>query len=490
MEQFLHDVQSQTIDLSVLDTMSSFANIPYYFYYENKTDTADFMTSDMLRNSFYVALLDFPILAGHLVMDGAGHATIVVDRDNLNLPEYRESQSRVHFSELVASKFSWHSLPDGVATAGPLTAAGPDGTIKLANIHVVRMLDNSGVIVFANIVHYVVDGAGYCQFINRWAEVGKWMHGGSATGELPAFAASFARNTILEHLPNDRKSLDRLTKELCTTSGPLSKWLAWISPELRGRVLNMVVSMTSTEGHVFYISPSAMASLRRLVQGNVHDGMRLSDNDILTALISMVVAQGDTGKASTAAGGGFLAALGAYLLPSMFAPAKEFVTEVLLDSRPRLQGMCSAGYTGNVIFVRCLASSMETLCGNIDGQSLALVARNLRNMVNDTDAPFIGQLIDTLSKDPSCFMCPKAHDITNAMVAVSNQSRFTLYDTDFGGGIPVWVSPIAASFANFVTVIPVHPAMGGYAVYMTTTKRAMENVLRNEFWMKSVELLY
>ncbi|KAJ2462870.1 hypothetical protein EV174_007045 [Coemansia sp. RSA 2320] len=178
--------------------------------------------------------------------------------------------------------------------------------------------------------------------------------------------------------------------------------------------------------------------------------MRLSDNDILTALISMVVAQSETGKASTTAGGGFLAALGAYLLPSMFAPAKEFVTEV----------------------------------------SLALVAKSVRNMVNDIDAPYIGQLVDTLMEDPSCFMCPIAHDIASTMVVVSNQSRFTLYDADFGGGIPLWVSPIAAFYANFVSIIPVHPVMGGYAVYMTTSKRAMENVLRNEFWMKSVELLY
>ncbi|KAJ1997559.1 hypothetical protein GGI04_005353, partial [Coemansia thaxteri] len=53
------------------------------------TGAADFMASDMLHNSFYVALLDYPILAGHMAKDGAGHAMIVVDRDNLNLPEYR-----------------------------------------------------------------------------------------------------------------------------------------------------------------------------------------------------------------------------------------------------------------------------------------------------------------------------------------------------------------------------------------------------------------
>ncbi|KAJ2042036.1 hypothetical protein H4S04_007512, partial [Coemansia sp. S16] len=104
----------------------------------NDTDDSNFMPSQLLRDSFIVTLLDFSILVGHLEMDGSGHARIVVDRDNLNIPEYLESQSDVHFQALQASKFSWDALPRGVATTGSVTRAGADGTIKLANIHVVR----------------------------------------------------------------------------------------------------------------------------------------------------------------------------------------------------------------------------------------------------------------------------------------------------------------------------------------------------------------
>ncbi|KAJ2345453.1 hypothetical protein GGH92_004044 [Coemansia sp. RSA 2673] len=144
------------------------------------------MPSQLLRDSFIMTLLDFPILVGHLEMDGSGHARIVVDRDNLNLPEYLESQSDVHFQALQASKFSWDALPHGVATTGSVTRAGADGTIKLANIHVVRLQDNSGLVLFINTAHAVFDGIGYCTFVNRWAEIAKWMHSGdTTTRELP-----------------------------------------------------------------------------------------------------------------------------------------------------------------------------------------------------------------------------------------------------------------------------------------------------------------
>ncbi|KAJ1998711.1 hypothetical protein GGI04_004884, partial [Coemansia thaxteri] len=92
MDHFKRNVQTQTIDLCFLDTALSFANMPYYFYYENSEGSTEFMISKHLRDSLYVTLLDFPILAGHLVMDGYGHASIVVDRANLNLPDYRESE--------------------------------------------------------------------------------------------------------------------------------------------------------------------------------------------------------------------------------------------------------------------------------------------------------------------------------------------------------------------------------------------------------------
>ncbi|KAJ2878055.1 hypothetical protein H4R27_005968, partial [Coemansia aciculifera] len=134
-----------------------------------------------------MTLLDFPTLVGHLEMNGSGHARVVVDKNNLNLPEYLESQSSVHFRDLQASKFSWDALSRGVATTVSVTTANPDGTITLANVHVVRLQDNSGLALFINTTHAVFDGIGYCTFVNRWAEISKWVRSGNTTNELPMF---------------------------------------------------------------------------------------------------------------------------------------------------------------------------------------------------------------------------------------------------------------------------------------------------------------
>ncbi|KAJ2321814.1 hypothetical protein GGI00_006011, partial [Coemansia sp. RSA 2681] len=276
----------------------------------NDASKPEFMTTELLRESFYAAVLDFPILVGHLVMDSGGHAKVVVDKDNLNLPEFLESHSDVHFRDVQDAKFGWTALPDGIATVGSVATAGADGVIKFVNIHVVRLRENSGVVIFASIPHYVVDGVGYCAFVNRWAEVCKWMRGGETAGTLPAFQGNFVRSTLSNHLPETSAPLDETTRELFTKSSPLSKWLAWISPKTRGSMLKTIIAMTPIEGHVFHVSKERLASLHALVQENVTSGERITDNDILTALISMTVAQSEAEcKQAAAATRGYLASL-------------------------------------------------------------------------------------------------------------------------------------------------------------------------------------
>ncbi|KAJ2683285.1 hypothetical protein IWW39_005590 [Coemansia spiralis] len=490
MDILLGGLKPQTIDLCTVDTISSFANIPYYYYYANDADKPDFMPSELLRESLFATLLDFPILVGHLVMTGDGRAKVVVDKGNLNAPEFIESQSDVHFRTLQAAKFAWSALPDGVATVGSMTTASAGGVIKFVNVHIVRLRENSGVVIFASVPHYVVDGVGYCEFINRWAEVCRWMRAGETPEKLPAYQGTFSRNILSTLLPDSCKALDDLTRDLFTTSGLLSKWLAWISPRTRGMVLRTAASLTSIEGHVFYLSARGLAALHALTSEHLSNGERITDNDILTALISMSVAQSEAECSQDAVNGGYMASLAAYLAPSLFALDRHFSTEFVCDARPRLPGLKAARYTGNTVFVRCLASKLKDLAGGINGQTLACEARRVRQTVHGVDAQYIGQLFGTLNADPSSFMCPIAQSFTKTAVVISNQSRFSLYDTDFGNGMPVWVSPITTFYANFVSILPTPPSDGGYTMFVTLSKQAMAKLLQNEAWMNSVELLY
>ncbi|KAJ2456738.1 hypothetical protein GGF42_003088 [Coemansia sp. RSA 2424] len=329
MDKLMRGIQSQTAALATLDMIPSFVYIAYYFHYGNHANDPHFMPAELLRESFYLTLLDFPLFVGRLEADGSGHAWVVVDKDNLNIPEFLESESSVHFDDIQAAKFSWDALPEAVATASAITTVGTGGAIKSANIHVVRLRDNSGIVLYIGIAHYLVDGAAYSEFVCRWADVCRRLSSGASSAELPSFQTSFSRSTISDHLPDDRRALDDPTRELITTTG-------------------------------------------------------------------------------------------------------------------------------------LFASPMESLTSGIDAQSLALVAQNVRKLVNDVDPQYIGQYIDTLHKDPSHFMCPVAYALTKTAMLVSNQSRFPLYKADFGSGTPVWVIPIRTFLTNFISILPAPPSAGGY----------------------------
>ncbi|KAJ1941158.1 hypothetical protein FBU59_003581 [Linderina macrospora] len=168
MDEFISTVKSQSFPLSVLDTQTSFSNIPYIFFYENADASAEFMNPDLLRTTFYKTLTVYPILAGNVCMDDHGQARVVVEKDNLNMPEYLETSSdNISYSAIKDAQFRPETWPSGVATVGPIARAGADGKLKLLNVHVVRLKDNSGVILFVNIPHYVVDGVGFFGFGRR-----------------------------------------------------------------------------------------------------------------------------------------------------------------------------------------------------------------------------------------------------------------------------------------------------------------------------------
>ncbi|KAJ2573761.1 hypothetical protein GGH95_004011 [Coemansia sp. RSA 1836] len=275
-----------------------------------------------------------------------------------------------------------------------------------------------------------------------------------------------------------------------TTSGLLARWLAWISPRTRGLLISLAVSLPHNEGHLFHISPGVLAALHASVREHTNCADRISDNDILTALVSMLVAQSETKQEPWSSGLGSIGSLASSLASTLFAQDSEFATEIVIDTRPRLSELSAAGYAGNAVFAGCLTNPLAVMTGGISAHSLAQVAKRVRQLVSNVDSPYIGQLLDTLGNSPSHFMCPLARDIIRMPAVVSNQSRFPLYEADFGNGIPAWVSPIKVMFPHYVSFIPVHPSIGGYGIHITMSKRAMSNILHNKFWMNTAELLY
>ncbi|KAJ1718701.1 hypothetical protein LPJ61_006507, partial [Coemansia biformis] len=91
LEAFAGSVQSQTYELHELCQVSSIFYVTLFLYYENTSGAADFMPTSLLEESFVDLLHEYPLLSGALHENKRGRYTIVVDRDNLNLPEFKET---------------------------------------------------------------------------------------------------------------------------------------------------------------------------------------------------------------------------------------------------------------------------------------------------------------------------------------------------------------------------------------------------------------
>ncbi|KAJ1899798.1 hypothetical protein LPJ66_001884 [Kickxella alabastrina] len=283
----------QTILLHPLDMLAGFINIPFIFYYENTLGSDEFMPMRVMRDSLFTTLVGFPILVGRLQVESSGKTVVVVDENNLNIPEFKETQRDIHFDDLKSVGFSWSAMPQATVTVRAFAAAGDQGCIKLVNVHIVRLKDNSGVVLFVNVPHYIVDGIGYCAFINQWAKNSTQLQNGIPYSSVHAKSFDYDRQAVARCLFSSRSTLDDATYSMYTTERYLARWLAWLMTESRGSVLNAFIALDSIEAHVFHIRAASINSLHKSLCAEITGGLHISENDVITALLTMAVAQGE-----------------------------------------------------------------------------------------------------------------------------------------------------------------------------------------------------
>ncbi|KAJ1844068.1 hypothetical protein LPJ70_003117 [Coemansia sp. RSA 2708] len=442
MEEFRRAIKPGRFALNGWDMSAAFTNIPYIYYFKNTNSSlaVDFMPSSKLRASFLKTLEEFPILVGHVKTDADGHTWVDVNARRPNMPEYLESHSTVHFCDLESAGYDWNAFPGKIATVGAFPSQGPSGTIKLANVSIIRLRENSGLILFVSASHYVVDGVGYCAFINRWAEICRWMQNG-ATDEMPPDRQyTFDRLAIDRCLPASRVPMSRAMTNVYDTPSYLGHFLAWISPKTRGDITNTAGWLMNAVGHVFHISSASLDALRTLIGKYAAKSQRLTDNDMLTVLIGHAIAKGmkddATGNGSR---GGFSSAI-QQVVYRLFGQATDFQTMMVLDIRPRISGLAETRYAGNCVTCIPVVSKTDQIAHeNIPGKDLADLCAQTRFHIRETTAELIAEYHHIINKTPAMFGHAMAKGITTVnKVVVSNQSRFSLYQNDFGNGIPAW----------------------------------------------------
>ncbi|KAJ2717265.1 hypothetical protein H4R19_000017 [Coemansia spiralis] len=498
MDDLVQGVASQTFALNGWDRVSSFTNIPYIYFFKNDNaddaGSASFMPAEPMRASFLRAVKEFPILLGHLVVARDGSASIHTDSARLNMPEYAESSSCIHYSAIEQAGFSWDALPWGLTTTDALTAADADGTIRFAHAHVVRLKRASGLLLFVSLSHYVVDGVGYGAFVNRWAEICRWMCAGAAAECLPCRPYSFDRADFARCLPGNTATLNKEMRRIYASPSCAGWALAQMSPAMHGSTLTTLNGLIGAKSHVFHITHAAVAALRESVLAHVPAGSRASDNDILTALVGCTIAtamQPDPDASWLWQALSSAARKAARMLAGMY---DEFAIFLVLDIRSRAKTLAHgpAPYTGNCVTCVPIVHPMAQIAApGTTTATLAAMCASVRAAVNSFDHPTIAALDAAMEADKASF----GHIMVSGQryprkVVLSNQSRFTLYECDFGAGIPTWVSPLPTFYVNFASVLPLCPSSDGYDIYMTLETAVMERVAQNTLWALHTTLAY
>ncbi|KAJ1937640.1 hypothetical protein FBU59_004692 [Linderina macrospora] len=235
MEAYAADVKSKSYKLTKLDTMLSITNARFVFFYENKESSGTFMPSDKLKKGFFRTLVKFPWLLGFLKQTSNGLLEIVVDKGHLNTPIYRETQSDVHFRDIKAADYNPKTWPKNVVPLGRYQCPEKETKeIKLANFHVVRFRDNSGIVISANHSHAVADGASSFAFFNHWADETRALIAGN---QLKEVEYCFDPDILLQQLPRERVPLNETSKKMYSFKSYLCESIMKLAPNTRGKLL-------------------------------------------------------------------------------------------------------------------------------------------------------------------------------------------------------------------------------------------------------------
>ncbi|KAJ2785444.1 hypothetical protein H4R18_000527 [Coemansia javaensis] len=472
MESLASSIQPEVVPLNVLDTQGSFSNIPFVFFYENKAGEADFMQADLLRDSFYRMLRFFPMLVGHVKSKGFGNVSVVIDPANLNAPDYSEDSSDVHFDELKAAGFRWSAWPEGVATAGPMVKADKKGVIRLINVHVVRLKENSGVMVYFSIPHYVVDGESHMEVMRRWCKIYELMRAGEqdAVDALPGYG--FDRAVIKGSLPKERAPLDDETRAGFSDSTYMSEWFSWISPKLRGYILSKVTGRQHAEAHLFHVSAATFESLRTALREHVPGIDDLPVNEILYALVSKTLVQSQILAGYGGKGGA----------TTMIAVVFELRKVLGLDHKD---------FIGNVLMPKLTLQSTEELGQPTSAETLAQTINANADIVRSVSAPQVGSFVDMVLAQPSAFTRPVVRYLPNkTAISFVYDLMPNMYEADFGYGRPEWVSPIEPFRAHACLLLTPRDPTDGFDVFLTAFPDVMKEVLKNEYWTDVAQLIY
>ncbi|KAJ2449117.1 Ribosome-releasing factor 2, mitochondrial [Coemansia sp. RSA 2336] len=455
LERFTYSVKPQTIAIDGLDKLTHFVYIPFFYFYENSNRDPNFMSFKQLQGSLHETLHEFPLLAGTAYTD-KGALKVSIDRGSINLPSISHITTSLHFKEFAAANYNLSMLPE-CKSKTPFFRS-KIGKWKMADIQIIRFQENSGVAMFISIAHIILDGFGFTTFVNRWAEtccqMSNWI-----VPVVPKLILSHDRQLLRDCVPESQMLPGSLVAPTFARGSLVSKAFACLSLKNKGRALRLLNAAGRVSHARFMISNSQLDKIRNSVREAL-DEPRISNNDVILALLSMCFAQ-SVAPFDSGASRSRVRKLKDRLTPSMFE------TAMTVDVRPRLSQLQDKGYCGNAVVVQRMHTARSMLQQPISIQSLAPVAKQVRKTTDSVDGQYIRGFMDALDTKHDAYARPAAGGIRLPhKLLVTNHTRLPHYNADFGGGSPVWVNPIEAAFPN-------------HTIRQFTTSRLLYEKVRN-----------
>ncbi|KAJ2477690.1 hypothetical protein IWW56_004189 [Coemansia sp. RSA 2131] len=451
------------------------------------------MSTKLLKRSFYRAIEDYPIFAGRLHQVQPGKLEIVVDSNNLNLPTFTEIQSNLDFDKFEAANFNPALLPDGaMKPTAFLTGGFENGNIKLAEIRIIQLKDGRGVVLSVAAAHAVVDGYGFNMFMHRWAEINRKLVADSKATNFGASNTEHNRNILQKVLPTPQGPLLDVLRKMYIPGGYLSRFFTWLSPETRGKILETIQQVSADISiSCFYVSCETIDRLRQSVKEISATDQHISDNDVLTAALTIAYAQSVIKSQSESTNSGLASWLKHALFGLSSKNPKTFVTMEAADIRHRIPNENLENYSGNSVLSKMAYNPVELLQMPASLEVLTQVALSVRKSTNELTGKYIAQVIHGVDSESDSIFRPL---IYNAGVAeqlmVTNFSRFTLYTTDFGWGVPQFVAPANTKFPKSALFFPAHPSKGGVYVHLVDSASILQQMRINRFWAEMTDFVY
>ncbi|KAJ1786763.1 hypothetical protein LPJ59_005862, partial [Coemansia sp. RSA 2399] len=445
MESFTSTVKSQVFYLDGFDAKGTIASISICYWYENSARSSwdAFMPPRTLECALYKTLEEFPILAGYLKTDASNRMYIDVDKDNLNMPVYTDTCCEVEYSTMQESGFNIHELPIDMGSRRgiPVPSGLVGGRIVPAQFRIVRFKNNSGVLVYSRISHYITDGYGYTQFMNRWAEVSRWMQQPQDANAAPLPERQYIHDRAFHaaYRTKQTTALEPKVIDSLTTRTMFSRWLAWVTPETRARIFKAISNATDNTCSYFHISSKQMEDIRTSVQKHAPEGIRYSMHDIFTAYVTIVVGQAKE-KVSTDWWSKPIPAAIRAIFGNRLGKPVDFEPGSDVNTRTRLSHPDANRFMGNMAIGKSIAVPPEQFQTEPTAEALSTIALSVHQAISTVDEQYASQIGYLLDKEPDSYMWSTFCSTKSGnKIAISNQSRFAHYSVDFGAGIPSMV---------------------------------------------------